>query len=87
MTLSIPSVCHYYKGINFCEKKLISEKVSSVSVLKILKEFKTNKATWVDNLAGRFLKGGSNILFTTIARIYNISIKLASFTDKCSREN
>ena len=40
----IPSVRHYYKGINFGEKKLKFEKVSSVSILKILKEFKTNKA-------------------------------------------
>ena len=30
----IPSVCQYYKEINFCEKKLKFEKVSSVSILK-----------------------------------------------------
>ena len=38
----IPSVRQCYKEINFREKKLKSEKVSSVSILKILKEFKTN---------------------------------------------
>ena len=65
------------------KKKLKFEKVSSVSVLKILKEFKTNKATEVDNLAGRLLKDGSNTLCTSIARICNLSIKLASFPDKC----
>ena len=65
------------------KKKLKFEKVSSVSILKILKEFKTNKATVTDNLAGRFLKDGSNILCTTIAKICNLSIKLASFPDKC----
>ena len=65
------------------KKKLKFEKVSSVSILKILKEFKTNKATGIDNLAGRFLKDGSNILYTTIAKICNLSIKLASFPDKC----
>ena len=37
----------------------------------------------VDNLAGRFLKAGSNILCTPIAKICNLSIKLASFQDKC----
>ena len=54
-----------------------------MSVLKILKEFKTNKATEVDNQAGRFLKDGSNTLCTSIARICNLSIKVASFPDKC----
>ena len=51
--------------------------------MKILKEFKTSKATGIDNLAVRFLKDGSNILCTAIAKICNISIKLASFPDKC----
>ena len=64
-------------------KKKIFEKVSSVSILKILKEFRTNKATGVDNLAGRFLEDGSNILCTHIAKICNLSIKLNSFPDKC----
>ena len=51
--------------------------------MKILKEFKTSKATGIDNLAWRFLKDGSNILCTPIAKIFNLSIKLASFPDKC----
>ena len=80
----IPLVRQYYKEINFREKKLKFEKVSSVSILKILKEFKTNKATEVDNLAGRFLKDGSKILCTPIAKICYLSIKLTSFSDKCN---
>ena len=52
----------YYRRINFREKRLKFEKVSSVSILKILKEFKTKKATGVDNLAGKFLEDGSNTL-------------------------
>ena len=40
------------------------------------------KTTGVDNLAGRFLKDSSNILFTPIAKICNLCIKLASFPDK-----
>ena len=72
----IPSVHQYYKEINFPEKKLKFEKVSSVSILKILKEFKTNKATGIDNLVRRFLKDGSDILCTPIAKICNLSIKL-----------
>ena len=55
--------------------------------MKILKEFKTSKATGIDNLAVRFLKDGSNILCTPIAKICNISIKLASFPCKVAKIN
>ena len=54
-----------------------------MSILKILKEFKINKATGVDNVAGRFLKDGSNTLCKPIAKICNFSIKLGSLMDKC----
>ena len=60
----IPSARQYYKRINFREKKLKFEKVSSVSILKILKEFKANKTTGADNLARSFLKDGPNTLYT-----------------------
>ena len=51
----IASVMHqYYKEIN------LREKVSSESILKILKEFETKKGTGVDNLVGKFLKDGAN---------------------------
>ena len=64
-------------------KKLKFEKVISVSILKILKQFKTKKATGVDNIAGRFHKDGPNILCTPIAKICNLSIEPASFPDNC----
>ena len=54
-----------------------------MSILKILKQFKTNKGTGVDNQAGKFLEDGSNILCTPVAKICNLSIKLVSFPDKC----
>ena len=63
-------------------RKLKLEKVSSVSILKTLKEFKTNKTIGVESLAGRFLKDGSDTLCTPIAKICNLSIKLSSFPDK-----
>ena len=71
----IPSVRQYYKETNLREKKPKFEKISSV-------QFKINKTTGIDNLAGRFLKDGSNILCTPTAEICNLSIKLASFPDK-----
>ena len=39
----IPLLCQYYKGFNFRGKTLKLKKVNSVSILIILKEFKTNK--------------------------------------------
>ena len=58
-----------------------------MSILQILQEFKTNKATGVDNLVGRFHKDGSNILCTPIAKICNFSNNLASFPYKCKVAN
>ena len=37
-------------------EKVKYEKVSSVSILEILQDFKTNKSAGVGNLAGRFFK-------------------------------
>ena len=79
----IPSVRHYkQKILTSLKKQLKFEKVSSVLVLKT-KEFKTSRATGVDNLAEKFLKDGLNILCAPIVRICNLSIKFASFPDKC----
>ena len=64
------------------KKKLIFENVTLASILRILKEFKTSKATEVENIMRRFLKDSSNILCTPIAKICNLSIILASFPDK-----
>ena len=71
----ITSVRQYYKETNLGKKNLKFIKVSSVSILKILKEFKTNKAIGVDSLTGRFLKDGSSILCTPVTKICNLSIK------------
>ena len=63
------------------EKKRKFGKVNSLSILKILKEFEANKVTGVDNLVGRFLKDGSNILCTLISTTCALSIKLPFFPD------
>ena len=51
--------------------------------MDFLKELKTNKATGIDNLSGRFLKDGSKVLATPIAQICNLSIKLSTVLDEC----
>ena len=44
---------------------------------------KTNKATGIDNLSGRFLKGGSKVLANPITQICNHYIKLSAVPDEC----
>ena len=54
---------------------------SKNTISDFLKELKTNKATGIDNLSGRFLKDGSKVLATPIAQICNLSIKLSTAPD------
>ena len=71
----IPAVRQYYKGMNL--KKLVQ-----CQFWKHQRDLKPTKLLGYINLAGSFLKDGSNILCTPIAKICNLSIKLASFQDK-----
>ena len=68
-------------------KKTLSRKhftkVSENTISNFLKEIKTNKATGIDNLSGRFLKDGSKVLATPITQICNLSIKLSTVPDEC----
>ena len=47
--------------------------------LKLLKNVEVNKTAGIDNISGRFLKVGANILSILITQIYNLSIKLSHF--------
>ena len=56
--------CAKLQGIDVREKKQLKfEKVSSVSILKILNEFKTYKATGIYNVTRRFLKDTLKVYF------------------------
>ena len=57
--------------------------VSEKTILDFLKELKTNKATGINNLSGRFLKDVSKVLATPLAQICNLSIKLLTVPDEC----
>ena len=43
----------------------------------------TNKAAGIDNLSGKFLKGGANILAKPISKICSLSIKYFVFPTDC----
>ena len=79
----INSVREFYKPLNLEENPFHFTKVSENTISDFLKELKTNKATGIDNLSGRFLKDGSKVLATPIAQICNLSIKLSTVPDEC----
>ena len=58
----INSVREFHKPLNLKEDPFHFTKVSEKTILDFLKELKTNKATEIDNLSGRFLKDGSKSL-------------------------
>ena len=77
------SVREFCKLLNLEENFFHFTKVSEKTISDILKELKTNNATGIDNLSGRFLKDGSKVLATLIAQIYNLSIKLSTVPAEC----
>ena len=79
----VNSVREFYKPLNLKEDPFHFTKVSEKTISDFLKELKTNKATGIDNLWGRFLKHGSKFLATPIAQICNLSIKLSTVPDEC----
>ena len=78
----INSVRECYKPLNLEENPFHFTKVFVNTILNFLKEIKTNKATGIDNLSGRFLKDGSKVLATPITQICNLSIKLSTVPDE-----
>ena len=51
--------------------------------LKLFKNIEVNNAASMDNISGRFLKDGTNILATIINQFCNLSIKLSHFPNNC----
>ena len=79
----INSVREFYKPLNLEENPFHFNKLSENNISDFLKELKTNKATGIDNLSGRFLKDGSKVLATPIAQTCNLSIALSTVPDQC----
>ena len=49
----------------------------------LLKSCNVNKAAGIDNVSGRFLKDGADVLGIPITQICNLSIKLSHFLKDC----
>ena len=79
----INSVREFYKPLNIEKKPFSFDQVSEKTISDFLKELKTNNATGIDNLSGRFPKEGTKVLTTLTAEICNLSIKLSTVPDEC----
>ena len=58
------------------------QKVKEETVLEILNKLKP-KATGDDNIPGKFLKDGANVLSLPITQLCNLSISSSSFPKSC----
>ena len=59
---------------------------SPEKICNILKGLNPSKAAGIDNLSGKFLKDGADILAKPISQLCNISIKLNSYPRSCKIE-
>ena len=65
------------------ENKFTFQVTESSTVLKPLKNVEVNKAASMDNISGRFLKDGADILAIQVTQICNSSVKLPHFPNNC----
>ena len=72
------SVEDYYNDMfNFYPKKITFQAIQTKCISDLLKNCDTNKAAGIDNLSGRFLKDGADILTMPITQVCNLSIKFS----------
>ena len=79
------SVEYYYNDMfNLNLKKLTFQTIQTRSITDLIKICDVKKAAGIDdNLSGRFLKDGADILTMPITQICNLSIKLSHFSKDC----
>ena len=72
-------VASYYDDIKFKDLNFEFSETSPEKILNILKGLNPSKAAGIDNLSGKFLKDGADILARPISQLCNLSIKLNLF--------
>ena len=74
---------NYYQEKNLRENNFIFQKVDKNEISKILNNINPDKSPGCDNIPGRFLKDGSEIICTHISAIFNLSVSLSKFPTQC----
>ena len=77
-------VASYYDDIKFKDLNFEFCETSPEKILNILKGLNPSKAARIDNLSGKFLKDGADILARPISQLCNHSIRLNSFPRSCT---
>ena len=72
---------------NLNPKKIHFQTIQSRYISDLLKNCDINRATGIDELSGRFLKDGADILTMPINQICNLSIKFSHFPKDCKVAN
>ena len=79
------SVEDYYNDMfNLNLKKLTFQTIQTRYISDLIKDWHINKAGGIDDLSGRFLKDGADILTISITQIFNLSIKFSHFPKDCN---
>ena len=73
----------YKKKAKLPSSKFTLGQVSKEYILDILQNLEPNKAAGIDNISGKFLKDGAEILAKPISQICNLSIKKSKFPSQC----
>ena len=77
------SLSTYYEKMNLKANQFTFSEVSYETVESLLMGIEPSKAAGIDNINGRFINDGANILAFPITQICNLSIKFSSFPSDC----
>ena len=75
----------YNDMFKLSHNKLNFQKVQPNTISNLLQSCNVNKAVGIDNVSGRFLKDGAEVLGIPITQICNLSIKLSHFPKDCKK--
>ena len=76
-------VISYYDDIKFKDLNFEFSETSPEKILNVLKGLNPSKAAGIDNISGKFLKDGADILARSISQLCNLSVKLNLFPRSC----
>ena len=78
----LESVQKYYSNLNIVPGSFGFELVSSDDIYKIITQINPNKASGIDNISGKFLIDGAELLANPICQIVNLSM-ISRFPKEC----
>ena len=80
----IEAVKNYYRDMfDLSHNKLNFQTIQSNAISNLLKACNINKATGTEDVSGKFLRDGADVLAIPITQICNSSIKLYHFSKDC----